>query len=81
MRNLPVLHQASLDTGALFVVPIPAYLVEAGDESANVTQYAAFTAREEAERLVARVQEQGDEPVWINLVPVYRTYEEYEIDR
>lgn len=81
-RNVAeVVREAALGTDAHFLVPLPAYVVEVGDEAADVTPYAGFTARDEAERLVSRVQEQGDEPVWINLLPIYRTYEEYESDR
>lgn len=76
-----VVRGAALGTKPSFLAGIPAYVVEVVDEAADVTPYAGFTERNEAERLVARVREQGDEAVRIRLLRIYRTFEEYEDDR
>jgi hypothetical protein len=65
-----------------YVEPFWVYAVELTDESGNVNlgQLGAFTVKEEAEILLARLKAEG-ERARLNMIPVHERAVDYEFDR
>lgn len=67
-----------------YIAPFWVYAVEDFDHREpewNVGQFGAFTSREEAERLLKRLESEGVTGLRINMLPVHERYEDYEYDR
>jgi hypothetical protein len=60
--------------------PVVVYLVEESDSEGQFAEVAGFASRAEAERLRARLLGEGRQAV-INLVPIHKSFEDYEHDR
>jgi Sporulation related domain. len=59
---------------------IPVYLVEEPNEAGETAQVGGFFDRAEAEKLKARLAAEG-RAAHINVVPIHRRWEDYEVDR
>lgn len=66
-----------------YTEPVPIYSVEFTDESGDLAlgQFGAFTSEAEAEKLKARLRNDGESHVRINIIMVFERWEDYEWNR